>query len=360
MKMKLFAVAALACCSGGAWAQSALTIYGVVDAAYVRESGGAAGTINKISSGAASESRIGFHGTEDLGNGVTALFLLEAGFRIDTGEQETSGSLFNRQAFVGLKSNFGTLTIGRQHTPWHLALKEVGDPFATGTAAGARNLFPDFGANRRTSNTIMYAAPERMGFTAKLAYSPGEQADDNSAGEQVGASIGYSRGPLNVRLAYNHKNSDIAPTPGVPGVNRSIGRNLLLAANYDFNVVKAYFAYSKDEGFDSAPLGNIDNPYGGPVPIASTDGNEMLLGVSAPLGNGTLLASIMRKDDETVFNQDAKGWGIGYIYPLSKRTEFYTAYGSIDNDNGAGFTVGNASEPGSGDRGFNLGVRHTF
>ena len=350
----------LALGSGSALAQGSVTIYGIVDAAYVRESGGVAGTSNKITSGAAAASRIGFRGTEDLGGGMSALFTLETGFRLDTGELDSAGTIFNRQAFVGLKTRAGTLTVGRQYTPWHMALTQVGDPFSTGYAGGAKNLFPDFGSNVRTSNTVMYAAPATMGFSADIAYSAGEQGEDSSAGEQAGASVGYSNGPLNVRLAYNHKNSDIAPAPGVTPVNRSVGRNMLLAANYDFRVVKAYFAYSKDEGFNSAPLGNNNNPFGGVRPTASTDGNEMLVGLSATVGTGTVLASVMRKDDKTSLNQDAKSWGVGYLHPLSKRTNLYAAYGSIDNENGAGYTVANNSEAGTGDRAFNLGVRQNF
>ncbi|RJG08389.1 porin, partial [Massilia cavernae] len=245
-------------------------------------------------------------------------------------------------------------------TPWHQALAQVADPFSTGYAGGSKNLFPDFGSNVRTSNTVMYTAPATAGFTADLAYSAGEQGGSASAGRQIGASVGYSKGPLNVRLAHNHKNSDIAAAPGVVAVDRSVGRNTLLAVNYDFKVVKAYFAYNVDEGFNAAPLGNTSNPFGGVRPTASTDGNEILVGLSAPIGSGTLLASVMRKDDKTSFNQDASSWGVGYLHPLSRRTSFYTAYGSIDNKNGAGYTVANNSESGSGDRAFNLGVRHSF
>jgi hypothetical protein len=139
-----------------------------------------------------------------------------------------------------------------------------------------------------------------------------------------------------------------------------IGTNTLIAANYDFKVIKAYVAYGVDKGFNSAPLGNANNPFGGVCPTASTDGNEILLGLSAPAGPGTVLASVMRKDDKTSFNQDSRAWGVGYLYPLSKRTNLYTAYGNVDNKSGAGYTVANNTESASGDRAFNLGVRHTF
>jgi predicted porin len=199
-----------------------------------------------------------------------------------------------------------------------------------------------------------------MGFTGDLAYSPGEQAGSNSAGRQMGASVGYSAGPLNVRLAYINKNSDVAAASGVAAISRTVGTNTLLAANYDFGVIKAYLAYGVDKGFNSAPLGNPNNPFGGVRPTASTDGNEILLGLSAPLGAGSLVASLMRKDDKTSFNQDARAWGIGYLYSLSKRTTLYTVYGAIDNKNGAGYTVANNTETGTGDRAFNLGIRHNF
>ncbi|HZV66247.1 MAG TPA: porin, partial [Telluria sp.] len=65
-------------------AQSNVTIYGIVDAGFVHESGGAAGSVNKITSGIGSTSRLGFRGNEDLGGGLSALFQLEIGTRIDT------------------------------------------------------------------------------------------------------------------------------------------------------------------------------------------------------------------------------------------------------------------------------------
>jgi predicted porin len=359
MDKKVFTALLLAA-SGAASAQTAVTIYGIADAALVRESGGSAGAVSKLTSGAASASRIGFRGAEDLGGGTSAIFTLETGYRIDTGDVDAAGAIFNRQAFVGIKGNAGTLTLGRQYTPWHQALAQVADPFATGYAGSSKNQFPDSGTNVRTSNTVLYTAPLTMGFTADIAYSAGEQAGSNAAGRQFGGSIGYASGPLMVRLAYNNKNSDVAQAPGVTAVSRGIGTNTLLAANYDFRVVKAYVAYGVDKGFNSAPLGNANNPYGGVKPTASLDGNEILLGLSAPVGTDTVLASVMRKDDKTSFNQDARAWGIGYLHPLSKRTNLYAAYGTIDNKNGAGYTVANNTETGSGDRAVNLGLRHTF
>ncbi|MES2259923.1 MAG: porin [Pseudomonadota bacterium] len=361
MQKKHIAVAMLAACGGSASAQTSVTIYGIADAALVRESGGAAGGVNKITSGAASASRLGFRGSEDLGGGLSAIFTLETGYKIDTGDIDAAGTIFNRQAIVGLKSGAGTLTLGRQYTPYHTTLANVADPFGTGYAGTSKNLFPDSGTNVRTSNTVMYSATLPQGFSGEVAYSAGEQAGSSTAGRQVGAAAGYSAGKLNVRLAYNNKNSDVAAAPGVTAVDRSAGINVLIAANYDFGVAKAYAAYGKDHGFNAAPLGNATNPYRRAVaPAGSLDGDEILLGLSAPLGKGSLMASVMRKNDKTALNQDARAWGVAYLYPLSKRTGLYGAYGRIHNKNGAGYTVANNSESGSGNTGLNLGARHSF
>jgi predicted porin len=341
--------------SAAAQAQSSVNIYGIADAAVVGERGGAGGTITKLTSGAASATRIGFRGAEDLGGGLSAYFTLEAGTKIDTGEIDAAGTIFNRQSLLGLRhKDFGAVALGRQYTPYHTTLVNVVDPFNTGTAATSKNLFPDFGSNIRTSNTVTYASPRLHGFDAELAYSFGEQAGSSHAGRQFGAALGYSAGPLAVRLAYNNKNSDTA------ALRHDLGRNVLLGANYNFGWIKVNAGYGIDKGFNSAPLGNANNPYGGVKPTPSTDGREVLLGFSAPLGTGTLQFSAMHKDDRTSFDQDGDSWGIGYVYALSKRSSLYAAYAHINNHKGAGYTVANNTEAGTGNTGYNLGIRHTF
>lgn len=340
---------------GAARAQTNVAIYGIVDAAIVGESGGSGGRVTKVTSGAASASRIGFRGSEDLGDGMSAFFTLETGARIDTGEVDAANTIFNRQAFVGLKTRAGAVALGRQYTPYHMALVQAIDPFGTGYAGTSKNLMPDNGTNVRTSNTVTYASPQVRGLNVDLAYSVGEQSS-SAAGRQYGAAIGYAAGPLTLRLAYNAKNTDVAAT----NISRSIGRNILFGGNYDFKWVRVYAGYEIDKGDGSAPLGNPNNPYGGVRPTASTDGRDALLGFTAPVGPGTLMFSTQHKDDRTAFNQDATSWGVGYLYPLSKRTGLYAAYAHIDNRNGAGYTVANNTESGSGSTGYNLGIRHTF
>lgn len=367
MKKNTLAGLLLVAFAASAQAQSGVTIYGLADMGMVRESGGKAGSVTKVSSGIGATSRLGFRGTEDLGSGLAAIYVLEAGVKMDTGEIDTAGTIFNRQSYVGLKSKeMGTLTLGRQYTPMYNALSQVADPFGAGYAGSAKNLMPSAGAETRTSNTVLYATPIYSGFGAEVAYSLGEQAGSTKAGRQVGGVLLYSNGPLNARLAYNNRNNDTAAiaVPATAAVDRSSGRNILFASNYDFKIAKAYFAYGVDKGINSSPLPNTTNPFNAavaPVATGSTDSTDLLIGATAPVGAaGTVMASYIKKNDKSGFDQDADQVALGYSYALSKRTSTYVAYARIKNKRGAGYTVGNAAEVGTGDKAFNIGMRHAF
>jgi len=332
MKKTIVHIALLGAISPAALAQSSVTIYGMVDAGIEAERGGAAGNIVKVSSGIGSASRLGYRAVEDLGGGVAALFVLESGLLVDTGASDVAGQAFNRQAFLGLKSReLGSITLGRQYTLTYNALGQVGDPFGAGLAGSAKNLFPVAGASLRANNSIVYTSPAVNGFTAEALYAVGEVAGNSTAGRQFNLGLNYSKGPLNARLAYNNRNNDTATV-----TTNSIGHN-------------------------SAPLNNATaKPYGrvfGPT----LEGNDVLLGAQVPVGvAGTVIASWIRKNDKTAANQDAAQYAVGYTYALSKRTSAYASYGMMKNRNGAGYTVGNNSEAGSGDRATNVGVRHSF
>ena len=338
MKKSLIALACASAFAGSANAQS-LTTYGIVDMGFVSENGGAVWSQEKISSGAQSGTRLGFKGTEDLGNNMKALFVLETGIAADKGGFNQNNG-FARQSFVGLQSDAGTLTLGRQYTPFFLALNAVADPFASGLAGNAQNLIPSSGI--RMDNAVKYASPTFSGVSAEVAYGFGENAAGNDrTGRNVGGSIGYTDGTLNVRLAY-HKANDTAP-----GTSNLSDTSTILAANYKFEVAKVFAAYSDNDQRNLATgLGKS---------------RDFLIGVSVPFGNHTFIASYINKDGRSASNLDATQLGLGYTYAMSKRTNLYAAWATIDNKRGGVlYKVGNNSELGSGDRAINLGVRHTF
>lgn len=354
MKASTCAWAAAAALSNLAWAQSSVVISGMVDMGVVRESGGAAGSVTKLSSGIENGSRIAFRGSEDLGGGTTAIFLLEGGFQSDTGTLGQGGLLFGRQAYVGLSNaRWGTLMLGRQYTPNYATMAQVGDPFAAGLAGVFSSVFSNSGA--RMNNTVKYVTPKSHGVSAEFAYGAGEVTGDASAGSSAGASLIYSQGRLNARLGYHYRNNDTATVHG-----QGPARNTLFAMNYDFTFIKPYLAYSINRGLNSAQL-PVANAYGADVaPVPSTDSRDLLLGARVPLGTGKLIASVIHKDDRARPDQDATLFAVGYSYFLSKRTDLYISYGRIDNRNGAGYTVNSAIDAGTGDRAFNLGMRHLF
>ncbi|QOL48475.1 porin [Massilia litorea] len=339
-----------------AGAQSNLSIYGMIDMAAIRESGGAAGSVTKITSGVSAGSRLGFKGTEDLGNGLSALFVLESGFQGDTGAMGQGGLLFGRQAYVGLRGGFGTVLVGRQYTPEYLVVV-FADPFGSGYVADSKNIIATSGNSlSRMDNTVKYLSPTVGGLTLELAAAPGEVAGDNAAGRQIGGSLAYAAGRLQVRVGYHNRNNDTATLR-----NTDNGRNSVIAAVYDFGVVKAHALYGVNRGLNSSVLRNTANPYGrAVVPVASTASRDALLGLTVPFGPHTLMASYLHKDDRTALDQDAGQVALGYRYSLSKRTSLYAVYARIDNRNGASYTAGNASDPGSGNRAVSAGMSHSF
>jgi len=327
------------------WAQSTATVYGVMDLGFVRESGGPNGaSANKLTSGVSSGSRLGFKGTEDMGGGLSAFYTLEMGQLADTGGLAQGGLAFGRLAVVGLQSsNFGSVTLGRQYTPVAIVQTET-DPFVTGLAGDSANLISAGGAggNNRMDNTVRYAYTHSSGFTADLVYGFGEVENDASLKRQYGGAFGYVLGPAYVKIGYHNVND----AKGVPGWLTFVG------AKYDFGFATAYFNYVVNKG--SAVFG-----------IVNADSRDVMVGVTVPYGQGRFIASYIRKDDRTPQNFDANQIAFGYLYFISKRTNFYTSIARIDNNAPAGsktgfYRVGNATEQGIGSRAFNLGIRHLF
>lgn len=329
MKKVLFTLFALgASCT--ALAQSSVTVYGVADAGLVVDKDAAGDRLTRVASGVASGSRIGFKGKEDLGNGLSALFVLEGGFNIDTGTSGQGGLLFGRQAYVGLSGKGGAVTLGRQYSPYYLALRDVADPFVIGLAGTASNIMA---TNIRVDNMAQYTTPTWNKLSADLAYGFGEVADDNAKNRSLGGAVHYIDGPLNLTVTHHRKENALATAQT---------RNSLLAMRYDFGVAQANLGYADNRALDSSKS------------------NDVLLGVSVPFGPTKVVASYIRHNDKSNLNRDAQQWAIGAYYALSKRSDLYTGYGHISNKNGATFVVGNATDNGTGNSGFNLGMRHLF
>ncbi len=157
---KTFATLALLS-AGTAFAQSNVTVYGLVDASIANEKNGGTLAATRLDSGSQSGSRLGFKGTEDLGNGLKANFVLEAGFNLDDGTS-AQGALFGRQAYVGLSGDFGAFNLGRQKAPMYDVMDKL-DPFHIGMAA-----MPTACLKQPCASTmpLLTSPPKSMVFTA--------------------------------------------------------------------------------------------------------------------------------------------------------------------------------------------------
>ena len=341
----------------GMGAGSGATVYGVLDAGVVSERGCVGNCAStKVSGGVASGSRLGVQGREALGNDVSAVYGLEAGVANDSGQSE-DGRLFGRQAYVGLDSRLGALTLGRQYNLQYETLTDVADPFRGGMAGSAGNL-AGYGA-KRYDNTVKYVAPALRGVSAAALYSFGESPYSRAQNRAYGATLGYSAGAVNLSVSHQRKNNVIQAAGTVPAIDMS-ARNTLVAANLDLGVATAFAAIGVNKGYGSSPWDPSVAYSSLALSMSSSDSRDTLMGVSVPVAGFKLLASYVRKDDRDLANRDANQIALGVTYALSRRSDFYASYAKIHNKNGARYTVGNASDSGRGDAAFNLGFRHGF
>uniref|UniRef100_UPI0011842E36 porin n=1 Tax=Paraburkholderia sp. BCC1884 TaxID=2562668 RepID=UPI0011842E36 len=156
-----------------AHAQSSVTLYGVLDAGITYQSN-VAGKSRWSEGTGIDQSLFGLRGSEDLGGGLKAIFTLESGFNLGNGRFSNDGGMFNRQAFVGLSSQYGTVTLGRQYD-------SMVDYFALTTANGnwAGYLFSHPYDNDNTdnsfrlNNSVKYTSPDINGlhFGGTYAFS---------------------------------------------------------------------------------------------------------------------------------------------------------------------------------------------
>jgi predicted porin len=352
MQKKLLALALMALGGTAAHAQTNLAFYGVMDLGVSVDRGGVGGTSTRVTSGMATQSRWGFRGSEELGNGMAAFFVIEGGIRADSGISTQNNTLFGRNTAVGLRGRYGALSVGLQDTPLFTTLNVVVDPLRNGIIR-SNNLMSPTGF--RANNSVLYRSPELRGVSLDLMYVPGEVAGDSAAARAWGGAVGYVRGPQTARVAYHRRNNDTLTLK-----NTDAARNALFGANYNFGPVKGFFGYEINKGLNSAPLNNPLALRGGAGAVPSTDSRDLLLAVSRPWGAHTVVASYVRKDDRTRFDQDARQIGVAYMHAFSKRSDVYTSYALIRNHNGAAYSEGNSEEPGTGDRQFTVGLRHRF
>jgi predicted porin len=317
---------------------SSVTLYGVVDMALESASTGAA-HVNRLESGVIAGSRWGLRGTEDLGGGQRALYVLEAGFNGDTGAAGQGGLAFGRQAFVGLAGPWGQLTAGRPYTTLHTSLATYA---LTGLIWGnAANYFRD-GTVLRADNSLRYQSPQMGGFTVRGMYAFGEAAG-SSEGKLYGASVDYASGPWAGGVSWLKRRTTLANTD----------RYAVLGGGYDFGLARAALLVSTRS--DDLPAST------------SKDGRFYEASVTVPVSApGQVLLSYGAYHGKARMRTDARALSVRYDHSLSKRTKLYAGVARIDNEAAAAFTINTASNAGpvvpagGKPRSVVIGVSHSF
>jgi predicted porin len=360
-----------------------LILFGRVDVGLVAIDDGTRNNA-RVDSGRYTESRWGLRGTEHLGAGWAAIFYLESGYSADTATLNQGGRLFGRGAYAGLRSDrWGQVTLGRQYVPlfWPLLfaddtgrlrlhtfsatqtiergnvvrMAQSASPISGGGSLdnssggiytiGATSSFED--------NQIVYQSPSFGGATAMLSYGTGaEIVSTNSiaANDQrvLGANVEWrpdSFKGLYLGAAWNEKS----------------GQRVIGTASYEQKLTESALTgqYVFPSGF--SVWGNYH-----PFELASgpqrLKGSDYMVGLSYRVPSGMLWGNHSAKRVSDCVSCGAKGYGIGYQYHLSNRTELYAFYSRVDNDANSAIGIGGVepSAPGKDPSGYGFGIATQF
>lgn len=403
MNKSLVALAVLGAMSSTVNAQTNVALYGILDAgvAYVSKaapsgSTGATGSYAGVDSGLLQASRFGMRGTEDLGNGLNAIFALEGGIALDTGVSTQGGALFGRRAVVGLTGkNFGNLQIGRRKD----FTDEVAEPYSSITPFGTfmirahANNLDRIGGNR-ANNMVYYSTPVYGGFRANVSVGLGETAGDNKAGRSLGYGALYDGGPFSVGIGYwestlgvvtaaGNSSSDQGATSGAGCNTIGLGtvgstciKTWIAGARYKIGELNLRGAYSEVKqplivanagaapNFTTTFLRSAGSGAFTAGGSNNTKANIIDVGADYVIGSWQLKGSYIQSRYDFV-GARAKGklqqYLLGAEYAMSKRTTLFVSLSSMSADNmySPGIL---ATAPGrdNGTKAMGLGVRHTF
>ena len=374
--MRPFAVA-LACAAVGAsaLAQSGVTVAGRVDVGpqYINN-----GTdkLKRLDSGTYTASRLIFRGVEDLGDGLSAGFYLESRFNADVGAQQSAAKFWNAGAQVYLSDKtWGTLTLGRQYVPifWSFLFADDTGPlrlhgysalqsvqrsaFARVSAAAspvkaagsldtiAGGVYQLGGTSAFEDNLIVYKTPVFGGATAMLAAGASEGAPAGS-GRVLGANVEYRADRFYGSAAFNQKRGTV---PAGGSGSYQTATEALVSGLYEV-VPKTLKVW-----------GNF-HPWKLESPGADFKGHDWMLGVSYWFPQSELWVNYAAKTLDNCAACNSKGFGIGYHYFLSRRTELYASVAQVSNDANSGNVLNGFAPAAFGQKvkGYAMGIAHTF
>jgi predicted porin len=382
MKKTMIALATLAAVSGTAFAQSTVTIGGTLEIAPISngkvttQSAAGAASINEKTSRTSgpntwSTSILNISGTEDLGGGLKASFVLisGAGASTATGASAADSGIGNRERSLALAGGFGTVRLGRfvpaAAAGFHAfsgsgSATLVGSIYGMSTpnATAARNGLHTSDANfERINNVLQYTSPTMSGFSVNVAVANDSSDSSDPAltgkndGKQTSIHLGYAAGPLSAGIGINSRTNK-TETTSTAAFSSTDADLQWIGASYNLGVATLFATNVTREAKKST---------GGAAAVTGTDASVNSFGVSVPMGALTLRASAYSgKDNRGTGNADdmkLSGNQLSAAYALSKRTSIIAATGTNQiKRNGAAAAAQEARKV----TGTTIAVNHTF
>ncbi len=360
MQKKLIALAVASLVSAPVFAQSQVSVYGIVDQAIDSGNYGA-GNVTRLTGSGYNTERLGFKGTEDLGNGMKANFVLELGQRSDTGMLDNANNqLFQRMSTVGLSGGWGSVNFGRQYTPI-FTIQAAHDLFYV-AGVGSNYSLTSIGQTRM-NNSIRYDSANFNGFTFTAGYALGDTGvaasyqeptlDQKSQGRHTGLNVRYANGPLAAGLGWSSEKQKVGAAYSAVGLITQ--KSTFVIGSYDFKVVKINAGWGQSKN-DASPV--------------TSDGRVWTLGASMPVfGKDLVKFHYNNFHNKLAASSDAKLIALGYEHPMSKRTTLYGTWAKMTNDSAAAITLFGApaitSNIGGANAGYDpsslqVGISHKF
>ena len=408
---KILALSLLASAAAASFAQSSVTIYGIVDLGATKVSGLRGGSMSQLNSGIMDGSRLGFRGNEDLGGGYRALFTAESRLEADTGLVSNrppslsqvadrlimanlmglpaalqpvlnavsgnigngigvnlAGAFWDRQIFVGLVTPVGAILAGRQYTPAY-EMTATFDVMQTQSALSAGQVasIPS-SIDIRLSNTLAYRVVQGP-FSAALMVAAAEGSA--ATGKFYGANAVYKTPAFSVGVGYNTRENERqvkSLTNVVVGASAAIGpgtlSGLLVTVKDNAPSGLSGIAASVTPQVGAATAGLVQAAY---INALRQDGKLMHVGYRMTTGANTFYVAYSKWDDSRPNNADTNSYGVAYTYALSKRTDINAVAARFVNSRlaqaapgGAGYLGGVTARAGTDSTSLALGVRHRF
>ncbi|GAB5097557.1 porin [Caballeronia sp. HLA56] len=340
------------------FAQSAVTLYGVIDNGLVYQNSGGNNSAIRAVPGGLFSTRYGFKGSEDIGGGLHVNFQLEQAFSGQTGAATDPTKAFNRLAFVGMSGGFGEVRFGLQNTPQYDVLQAAMDPSWVKSIASPMNNFN--GLIIRAINGISYYTPTVGGLNAKFMVA----LRDSSTGGGSGIGfynvvVQYINGPLNVAAGYERGDE---PAVGAGG-SYSLTGGAAAGPGAVFTVFNAGASYAI--GDDRIWLAYHTEKLTNTPKYMQHDVYQ--LSDSYQFDPATLFSVMYGYvHDRTGAGNNAQQVGVLLEYALSKSTELYTAMAFLQNKNQAKYTLSGTAysglvvAAGADSRGIGIGLVHKF